>query len=488
MSEFFYRLRPLETLLGPSEGYQDGYDELRKQTVFFAAPETLNDPMEGFKDIVWSGDQIIWGNLLNHYLMCLQAVFSLIVVSGDSVEINQEYMPIFSNRDEFFVPPKRDFYKTISDHFFSSTIVESYMHGLTSRTTGVRANELCLHLATLHPIALKAVHDALVTAVGMKPWPQEFFDKSPPPLTIFEHLNRLEKERPDVPDGIEILMAANQNTMMQLKTIGRLQMPIGSVLHKNQLFLISEFTQAYINRLQDLLHPNWYAACFSGKADNPSFWGHYGKGHTGICLKFKGKNIDGRPTLPITMQTGWSGGGGKSEKIFNKVDLELHKIAYSHKHPEIDFFRSIGRLPIPHLNSTWLFSEDKIKSVCHDDMFGTEDKWRASYWEKFYEIITTKADDWSYENEYRLIISPQMVDYSSCESRALEWDFDALDGLIFGIKTPTDKIVAVMQIIQEKCRERNRETFNFYQAGYNKKTGKIDAIPMGLIKFSKPEA
>jgi hypothetical protein len=29
--------------------------------------------MEGFRDIFWRGDQIVWRNLLRHYVLCLEA-------------------------------------------------------------------------------------------------------------------------------------------------------------------------------------------------------------------------------------------------------------------------------------------------------------------------------------------------------------------------------------------------------------------------------
>ena len=50
MAEFF-RFRSVDALLGK-------YQELEKQTIYFASPEELNDPMEGFRDIVWSGDKL----------------------------------------------------------------------------------------------------------------------------------------------------------------------------------------------------------------------------------------------------------------------------------------------------------------------------------------------------------------------------------------------------------------------------------------------
>ena len=42
-----YRFRSMKRLL------EDKYQELKKQEIYFASPEQLNDPMEGLRDIFW---------------------------------------------------------------------------------------------------------------------------------------------------------------------------------------------------------------------------------------------------------------------------------------------------------------------------------------------------------------------------------------------------------------------------------------------------
>ena len=61
MAEVF-RFRNMDKLLG------EEYQELEGQTIYFAGPEELNDPMEGFQDLVWCGDKIVWTNLVKHYI------------------------------------------------------------------------------------------------------------------------------------------------------------------------------------------------------------------------------------------------------------------------------------------------------------------------------------------------------------------------------------------------------------------------------------
>ena len=59
-----YRFRSIEALLCE-------YQELENKTIYFASPDQLNDPMEGYRDIVWRGDKIVWTNFFKNYVFCL---------------------------------------------------------------------------------------------------------------------------------------------------------------------------------------------------------------------------------------------------------------------------------------------------------------------------------------------------------------------------------------------------------------------------------
>ena len=83
-----YRFRSMEYLLC------DEYQELENQTIYFASPDELNDPMEGFRDIVWRGDRIVWANLFKHYVYCLYESYTLLDKTGDSKELGTDDIPI----------------------------------------------------------------------------------------------------------------------------------------------------------------------------------------------------------------------------------------------------------------------------------------------------------------------------------------------------------------------------------------------------------
>lgn len=48
------------------------YRELEKQELVLSSPRHFNDPLEGYQDVFWEGDEVLWENLLRHYLLNLQ--------------------------------------------------------------------------------------------------------------------------------------------------------------------------------------------------------------------------------------------------------------------------------------------------------------------------------------------------------------------------------------------------------------------------------
>ena len=83
-----YRFRTTQKLL------DTGFQELERQTIFFAGPEELNDPMEGFQDTVWDGDHIVWSNLLKNYVHCLSSTCIDSLAFGNEYNLEPGHIPI----------------------------------------------------------------------------------------------------------------------------------------------------------------------------------------------------------------------------------------------------------------------------------------------------------------------------------------------------------------------------------------------------------
>jgi hypothetical protein len=53
-----------------------------------------------------------------------------------------------------------------------------------------------------------------------------------------------------------------------------------------------------------------------------------------------------------------------------------------------------------------------------------------------------------------------------------------------GLKTTTKDKAAIVRIIQAKCKEASRTSFEFHQAYYSRISGRVATIPWDLVKFS----
>lgn len=67
---FIFRFRSAKALLDDDDD-NGGFQELENQTIYFAKPEQLNDPMEGLSDAFWDGDDVLWENFFKHYALAL---------------------------------------------------------------------------------------------------------------------------------------------------------------------------------------------------------------------------------------------------------------------------------------------------------------------------------------------------------------------------------------------------------------------------------
>ena len=135
-----YRFRSMEYLLGGE------YQELEKQAIYFASPDQLNDPMEGFRDIVWSGDKIVWTNFLKNYIYYLHASYLLLTITSSSAELDSDIVPIPGQWDE---PPTPRLRRLFDDHwhrFLNLPNMQEVIEALANTNRKIRYRELECYL------------------------------------------------------------------------------------------------------------------------------------------------------------------------------------------------------------------------------------------------------------------------------------------------------------------------------------------------------
>jgi hypothetical protein len=441
------------------------FKELESQSIYFAHPEELNDPMEGFRDVFWSGDFIAWKNLFKHYLLCLERLSCLLIIAGEEHPISKEDMPVFSGEDDFPTDKYRQLFSVICNKFFCSTIIK-YIDHLSKRSSPVRKDELFCHLSNIHFFAIETISSVYEDSGLITPRKTKDLGAIKPIEKWIEAdvFGLLEKslEENDGEGKVDTYFSVQRQVHRDIDLINRYTETI-SLDTKNRNLVVIEFPEKYLEQIEKLVYPDWYAACFMSNCKNSSVWGHYGDDHNGVCLMFKAENVGEGSCLTLGSIIGW----GRSGAICGPVKHKFHRIDYKKGNGQIDFFRALGRLPIPTLNAVWYASDNGEISECADDILKSEKDWRDKYWSNFYRDITVKSEDWNYENEYRLILSSSMTDFSAEKDRTLKYDFSSLEGLVFGIKTKMEDKLKIIKIIENKCKETDRKDFKFYQAYYS---------------------
>jgi hypothetical protein len=251
-------------------------------------------------------------------------------------------------------------------------------------------------------------------------------------------------------------------------------------------FLVRSFPAAYVRALDELVYPPWHAASFVANPTNAAMWGIYGDAHRGVCLKFKtSADGSGNPALPLYTLIGIRGGPRETETIYNYVPHTFRKVSYSEEYPAIDFFRSIGRLPIPKLNAGWYVDEFGARSSCLEDVRANEGERRARYWDAFHSGAIQKTREWAHEEEYRLILSSIGFDLSDPSSRKLRYKFSDLSGIIFGTQTTIENKEQILRIVATRCKAEGRHEFDFYQLEYFRLGGGFRLAPLGLLRVTE---
>ena len=475
-----YRFRATEQLL-------DKFHELEEQTIYFASPEELNDPMEGFRDIVWRGDRIVWTNLFRNFVFCLERFYSLVKIAGDSVKLDRTHIPIDGRWDEPLTSQSGKLFDDLWARAFHDAKLNTLIEKIASTTHKVRYHELVLYLRIAHTAILPRIQEIYVD----RGFASESERPSPLPSptvarfansTFFEQRHQIDDDK-----DADILFSAAYQVMTGEDLARKYAWPTGPghIFERNKQLLLLDFPPLYVDRLESLLWPDWYAACFTGSYHNSSSWAHYGDEHKGVCLIFDTEQSGHARTLALNQITGGSSNAREegTREHRSLVRSAFYEVNYKESLEEVDFFRSIGRLPGPAIMSIWYSDESGNVSECssHMDARGDMDSWREHYWDAFYRDIVAKTKDWSHEHEHRLILNGLLGELDK-QQRTVTYEFDSLQGIIFGAKTSDEDKMKIIDVIERKCRERGRTDFKLFQAYYSPKHGEIRKfeIPLGF--------
>lgn len=465
-----YRFRSMNGLLG------EKYQELERQSIFFAPPKILNDPAEGFRDIYFKGDDVLWENFFKHYIASLTNLAYDYCLFGESDSIEGNVQTI---SPENTIPEElKGCWEDIKEAFFNSEELVTLIHHVIEWQPNISQVELSFYLNLIHPIALGCVLENLsklnLVSVDMSALAGGYKNRKP----IGETFNALRKSSEDAGGS------AKMDFLFEYFQLQTQQFPLiyeykNDTLQPNKRLLTTGFPFAYVRNLEQVMFPNWFTACFMSKATNSSVWGNYGNNHSGACLIFDA-SFESNLKHSITLNNAIKGYDSNGP-VRGSSKLPFHQIRYTHKQDGLNFFDSLGQLPIPEVNKQWLINSNGKRSAYASSF---NDEWRKTYWENYYLPITQKSKDWEYENEYRLILNNMGGQYEN-SGVTLNYDFNSLKGIIFGINTSFEHKLQTIKIIEGKVRKNSHYDFKFYQAYYCRRTGEIKNTELSMLRFSK---
>ena len=451
--KMFYRLRSLKSIFE--------YKELENQEIYFASLDELNDPMEGFRNVVFKGDKIVWRNLLRHYLKCLNWACMINCASNGKYDfLGDSRFPLYECIEDF---PDRFHENFFGENYQDFIQAFNRVMDKLSTITTVSRNEILHYLERIHYVAYKIIRCNYAKSKTPQYTKQALVRDTNEIIEIIENYENLKNQKletetlsvldvfQDWKDSIQLDIVSENNRLM------------------SQSFIDFNFVNFYLQRLEKLMYPECYVACFMEEANNSSIWGHYGDGHRGICLMFE-TDDDGFLELCGRKYDG--------EEECHKYHFQ--KVTYENSYNETNFFETMGRMSMPKLTFNWYTDEQGNQSPILDKILQDRNNRLSQYWNNMYKDLTTKTKDWGYEKEYRIIRYSPLNDEINKENRKLKYHFKNLHGIIFGMRTSLQDKTKIINIIKQKCKNEKREDFNFYQAYYCQIKKKIEYFPLDI--------
>lgn len=471
---FLFRFRSIKALLD-DDPEQGGFGELEKQTIHFARPEMLNDPMEGLTDAYWDGDEVLWENLFRHYALALiRYAGAWLMVEAEEIE----KVPISGWPTEADLPTEsfRSIYREFCADFCTAIESTELARMLGRQKVPLRRERLVTLLFSVHHTALRHMFRTFKKhRLYPSELPRQEACQARSLVGLWESIER-EPPNPEmsIEDQLELICAVGNHMKHQLE-LGMLSRSEDKARARKWMAIDARFPEAYVDAfLRDLHFTPWRVACFSRRCVNASMWGAYGHEHRGAALVFRVMPRDGKYFFHVRGILGSSSRGD---------DLEVRPVQY-HKHPpSLDSFLEIGMLPKLKLDSTWMNSAAGVPSRRLKEIEDDLDSWRKAHWDKAIARATWKHTDWSHEDEARLIAMTSFTDDPA--PNPLTYEFSQLEGVVFGARTTTGDKLRIAEVIERKCRVAKRSDFRFFQAHYSPQKGEMQLLELNLLKFEQ---
>ncbi|MGI6671654.1 MAG: DUF2971 domain-containing protein [Christensenellales bacterium] len=436
--------------------------EIENRTLHFATRDELNDPVEGYVRVYWQGDEAAWEGLLRNYVCSVSMAMDLYALRGDENMLHHNTLII--DLHQFDNVPFGCMLRKLGDAFLTSDRVRKLTTFCGKNELKVGEKELRLLLRFIHQEALilcieKDLENGKISEEEASDLLDGFRNVKQPqfPFDLPEHQLLDEKHRILITkisenileDGISfqyVRQGVKDETFLYGKNSD--EKITEARQRRHWMSVVVDFPKVYVAQLKEMIYPESFVVCFSGKNDDSAMWGNYAERHQGVCLIYEMAN---------------------SQIILNHGKLfDVKPVTYGGDLIERNFFETLGRLNLKQIE-TWLTGVNDISSAF--EAFKDEDAWRERYWSAYEAKNYRKLSEWKHENEYRLSLSNALHDFSNPESRNLTYDPRVLKGVIFGMNTSEYDKKRIVKALLTHANEY--ENFSFYQAEYDDESQSI---------------
>jgi len=460
--------------------------DIKSGAFYFASRNELNDPVEGHVSVYWKGDKPAWEGLFNNYVCSLFYAISNYLLAEDESVLWEK--TLLTDIHAFDSVPLGGLLRKVGADLLYDEVINRIVSFYGKKELKCSSEELHLILQLIHNrafcICMGYYKDSGIVS-------KEEADKilkrqNLDVLNVFP-LEQLKKSESDnirsmiaaiVDNGVTDLME-HQVVKLGLQkpgfAYGKIDFSRKNLTkvkrerqHRNWIALYMEFPRMYISQMKNMVYPDAYFVCFSGKNDNSVMWGNYADNHKGVCLIY---DVDYNSS-ERDERAGYYIEGAK---------INPRKVEYGGEIIERNFFETFGRLTRPQIKA-WLTGKDgslsKYFEPFKDD--NSINEWRTQYWETFRVKNFRKLEAWSYEEEYRVFVEncfyknedvdKEISTKTEKQKRNLKYDIKMLKGIIFGIRTSEyDKI----KIIKALTKKGIADDIEYYQADYDDRSQKI---------------
>jgi len=471
---YLYRYRSLDALFK--------HKELENLSIYFARPEELNDQMEKYMNVVWQGDEIAFQGLFKHYIYTLTHLYFAVRLRDPKTKIDIENLPVFLDIKVLEAPEMKDVFKAIYDGFFSSPGIAQLPIQMSASKRKFTSDEILWILREINLYAYLTID----IVIRSKMCGQDVL-KNPVLRDVYELL----KNWPGYSQVIGILTNNNFSTKeIEKKLVSSTAVQqiykryLNEVKFKdkdthNVNILTLDFPDVYIKNITKVLYNKHCVACFSGTFQNEPMWAHYANNENGICLEYKVTNINGNPCFRLysVARTNPSSDPTKLQVLTGAHWESILPVVYSEEYPEIDFFTSLGMLPMSIISGFWLCNYDRTQFSSSLKVYQPIEEWRQRYHENSKNHICTKATNWSYEQEYRLFHQDLLTPISEIpENRIANYAIEDLKSITFGRQVSAEDKRRIITIILNHCNQ-TKHTVKFYDLFYSTITKRLERRP-----------